>query len=240
MSALPAAWWVLPLLLPQKSLCNVPPEMMGAAVGKKPMRLAKSEPYVTCASCKLAANEAWLQVAAKAAETPGGTLGELGIGEVLDAICDPDDNTGEWMTGYDIVQDGPNMLLESRGEIGECRRECNTIAHACRGVFDEYREDMTEMLYKHYKQDDKTGQRKLSQEKFVSRVCTKLSKSCPGKTPPEGFRHRDEHWMPVVDPDGYKMRKMQHALNKHAKDGGAPPVQFLDPMGPGMFDDEDL
>ena len=24
------------------------------------------------------------------------------------------------------------LTLESKGELGECRRECNTIAHACR------------------------------------------------------------------------------------------------------------
>ncbi|CAE7368832.1 unnamed protein product [Symbiodinium natans] len=213
---------------------------MGAAVGKKPTRLAKSEPYIKCAACKLAANEAWLQVAQKAAELPAGTLGELAIDEVLDGICDPDDNGGEWMTHIDVVQKEVSdiLTLENKGELGECRRECNTIAHACRAVFDEHREDMTEMLYKNYRHSEK----KLSGEKFVSRICTKLSKFCPGKKPPKGFQHRDENWMPIVDADGYKMRKMQHALNKHAKTGGGQPVQFLDPMGPGMLDagDEDL
>ena len=24
-----------------------------------------------------------------------------------------------------------SLTLESKGELGECRRECNTIAHAC-------------------------------------------------------------------------------------------------------------
>eukprot|EP00439_Symbiodinium_sp_Y106_P081334 s181_g20.t1 len=140
-------------------------ELMGAAVGKKPSRLAKSEVYIKCASCKLAATEAWTQVALKVSELPAGTLGELEIDDVLSTICDPDDNGGEWMTHYDIVQEeaSQSLTLESKGELGECRRECNTIAHACSAVFDEHREDMTEMLYKNYRL---ASEKKLSVEKF--------------------------------------------------------------------------
>ncbi|CAJ1394570.1 unnamed protein product [Effrenium voratum] len=164
-------------------------------------------------------------------------LGEVEIGEVLDAICDPDDNLGEWITFYDITQQDSELLLQQRDGVGECRRECSTLTHACRAVFDEYREDMTEMLFKHYRTETP---KKLSAEKFVSRVCTKMSKSCPAKSAPAGFQHKDEQWLPVMDPDSYKMRKMQHALNKQSKDGVGAPVQFLDPMGPMMMEDEDL
>ena len=32
--------------------------------------------------------------------------------------------------------------------MGECRRECRTIEKACTAVFDEYREDLAELLWK--------------------------------------------------------------------------------------------
>lgn len=44
--------------------------------------------------------------------------------------------------------------------------------------------------------------------------------------------------MPIIDEEGYKMRRMQHMLNKQAKDHGSQPVQFLDPMG-SMFREHD-
>ncbi|CAK9062609.1 Uncharacterized protein SCF082_LOCUS32581 [Durusdinium trenchii] len=223
---------------------GAPEEMMASsAVGKKPMRLAKSEPFIACETCKLATAEAWTRVAQKKAERPKVALGEVEIGEVLDSICDPDDDLGEWMTFYDIEQIDDTLSLRKMEQLGECRRECTTLMHACRAVFDEYREDMTEMLFKHYRAEG-TNQvkRALSAEKFSSRLCTKLSKYCPSKKPPAGFQHRDEKWMPVIDEESYRMRKMQQALNKQSKEGHTQPVQFLDPMGASMFlnEDEDL
>merc|ERR1712048_1324140 len=78
----------------------------------------------------------------------------------------------------------------------------------------------------------------LTPEKMVSRVCKKMSGACPGKSVPAGFTHKDERWMPIIDEEGYKMRRMQYAMNKQAKEGGASPVQFLDPMG-SMFRESD-
>ena len=219
--------------------------MMEGAVGKKPMRLAKSEPFIRCEVCRIAAAEAWSQVAKKATEMPRAALGEVEIGEVLDSICDPDDDLGEWMTFYDIEQEDTTLILKRQDEVGECRRECSTLMHACRAVFEEYREDMTEMLFKHYRADSasKDSKKVLTAEKFSSRLCTKMSKFCPSKQAPSGFKHKDEKWIPVIDEESYRMRKMQQALNKHSKDGNGQPVQFVDPMGPGsMFlnEDEDL
>lgn len=219
-----------------------PPELMQSAVGKKPLRLAKTEPFIQCDACKLAANEAWLQVAKKAEELPKGGLGEVEIGEILDLICDADDDLGEWIPFYDIEQKDGEVTLQKREELGECRKECSTVIHACRAVFEEYREDLSEMLFKHYRlQGDGDGTKnRLSPEKFTSRLCNKMSKVCPGKKAPKGFQHRDEVWMPIIDPESYRMRKMQHALNKQSKEGGSQPVQFLDPMGSMFMNDEDL
>eukprot|EP00438_Fugacium_kawagutii_P004010 Skav222470 [mRNA] locus=scaffold242:4129:6421:+ [translate_table: standard] len=133
--------------------------------------------------------------------TRRGALGEVEIGEVLDLICEADDDLGT-LTNVagpcshrqrmirpprTQLQDG-EVMLQQRDELGEC------------AVFDEYREDMTEMLhgtknvscgqlwprervggrlFKHYRIGAKES--KLSIEKFVSRLCNKMSKACPAK-----------------------------------------------------------
>eukprot|EP00929_Paragymnodinium_shiwhaense_P068803 TRINITY_DN34680_c0_g1_i1.p1 TRINITY_DN34680_c0_g1~~TRINITY_DN34680_c0_g1_i1.p1 ORF type:complete len:259 (-),score=89.88 TRINITY_DN34680_c0_g1_i1:50-826(-) len=226
-----------------------PEDMMKSAVGKKPMRLAKSEPYIACDVCKLAAGEAWTMVEEAAKAAPGGKLGEIEIGAIIETVCEPDDDHGEWIAYYDVTQDDVSapLSLTKKEYLGECRRECNTISHACSKVFDEHREDMTEMLYKNWRRTEE-GARKASKDvltadKFTSRICKKLSKTCPGKQVPTGFKHKNEEFF-FVDEEGLKMRKMQYTMNKAAKEQGASqPVQFLDPMGmgsmfPGMDDDD--
>jgi len=228
---------------------ELPPDMMKSAVGKKPMRLTKSEPYLKCEVCRLATEHIWSEVEAAAKASPYGKIGEIEIGRMVDSICDADDDLGDWITYLDIVQDKPSEPLELKKQeyLGECRRECTTLAHACKVVFEEHREDMTEMLYKHWRPKDadtraSKQQKSLTAERLTSRVCKKLSKACPGKDMPKSFEHKDEIWMPA-DEEGLKMRKMQHAINKQSQETGSQPVQFLDPMGPGsMFgmDDEEL
>lgn len=224
---------------------QLPPEMANSAVGKKATRLAKSEPYIKCDVCTVALGEVWRQVEEAAAKAPYGELGELAIGEKVEAACDPDADEGEWMTFYDVVQAAPSEPLELKKEafLGECRRECTTIMHACHAVIDEHREDMGEMLYKHTRLKKGADERpskqgvSLTSEKFISRVCKKLAGACPGKPVPKGFAHKDERWMPA-DEEGHRMRKMQHNLNKQAQTHGSQKVQFLDPMG-AMFNDMD-
>lgn len=224
---------------------NLPPDMANAAVGQKPTRLAKSEPYIKCDVCKKAAGEAWSLVEKKAKAVPYGKIGEIEIGEIIESVCDSDDDNGEWMAFYDIVQNGTGKPLEliKQENFGECRRECTTVLHACRAILDEHRDDMTEMLFKHFRSADEDGKPSkkkdvLTSSKYTSRVCKKMSSACPGKTVPQGFKHRDENWMPLIDEEGYKMRKMQYSMNKAARESGSQPVQFLDPMG-SMFRSHD-
>eukprot|EP00928_Gymnodinium_smaydae_P074132 TRINITY_DN57199_c0_g1_i1.p1 TRINITY_DN57199_c0_g1~~TRINITY_DN57199_c0_g1_i1.p1 ORF type:complete len:300 (+),score=60.83 TRINITY_DN57199_c0_g1_i1:112-900(+) len=233
---------------------DIPESMRDSAVGKKPTRLAKSEPYVACEVCKLATRELWSQVEKAVAAAPYGKLGELAITQLIDTACEPDDEGGEWLNFYDVVQSDGALQVAKQEDFGECRRECTTLAHACKKVFDEHREDMAEMLYKRFKPfDEETRGGKaaaaaasagaLTAEKFSGRVCKKLSRTCPGKAVPSGFRHKDEPFLPIIDEEGLRMRRMQHAMNKQAKESGSQPVQFLDPMGAGMLhhgDDDEL
>jgi len=219
---------------------QMPPDMQEAAVGKKRTRLAKSEPYIKCEVCKFATDEMWSQVEAEAKKVHYTKLGEIEIGEIIESVCEVDDERGEWTSSYDLVQEEPSapLVLSKMESIGECHRECSTIVHACKAILDEHRDDISQMLYEHTRPVDENKPRKkapLTAERFRSRVCKKMSSSCPGKAIPKGFKHKDERWMPIIDEEGYKMRRMQHSINKASKEQGTQPVQFMDPMGVGMF-----
>lgn len=99
--------------------------------------------------CKLATQEMWDQAAKAREVAPGGRLGEDDLQEMASEVCDPDLDGGEWITYYDITQSEPgaSIKLEKQEYLGECRRECRTIVHACRGVYDEYREDVAESAH---------------------------------------------------------------------------------------------
>lgn len=216
---------------------DLPPEMMNSAVGTRATRLAKTIPYIQCEVCHLVVAEMWTYTNRAAEKAPYGAIGEMELHNIVRDTCDPQDDLGEWMTMYDLKQNGTGkpVTVEKQEYVGECRRECSTIEHICRTVVDEHADDMAELLFKHFKKArdnsaKKDQDKELTQEKFLSRVCKKWSKKCPSKPVPEKFKHKDEYWMPG-DPESLKMKRMQHQLNKAASESGAQPVQFLDPMG---------
>ncbi|KAJ8599143.1 hypothetical protein CTAYLR_008301 [Chrysophaeum taylorii] len=206
------------------------PGMPGMPSEARP--ISKSAKLIECGVCKIATQEVWEQTEAARETAPGGRLGEDDLQEITNSVCDPDLDQGEWITLYDVEQAdvGAPLKLKKEEYLGECRRECRTIAKACRAVYDEYREDIAESLYK----------RDASNlEKLKSRVCQKWAGVCPAKKVPPTYAHPDEYWMPV-DEEMYKMKKMQQVINKQANKYGKQPVQFVDPMSSAMFmDDED-
>jgi len=154
-------------------------------------------------------------------------IGEDDLIDIATALCDPDSDEGEWLLYYDVTQPngrGGALKLEKQEYVGECRRECRTVAHACSKVFDEHREDVAELLWK--RNPD-------TPEKLASRVCTKWAKVCPAKAVPADYERSDEFWMPM-DEDSWKMRNMEKTMNKLTQQNGAQPVKFVDPMG-GMM-----
>mmetsp|Transcript_6819 Transcript_6819/g.9538 ORF Transcript_6819/g.9538 Transcript_6819/m.9538 type:complete len:228 (-) Transcript_6819:30-713(-) len=200
----------------------------GMGPGGMPMEakpIYKSAKALECLVCKQATEELWQQV-----EDATGKLHEDDLQDMATALCDPDSDEGEWILFYDVTQAEPGapLKLERQEYLGECRRECRTIAKACRTVYDEYREDVAEALYK----------RSVSSlDRLKSRVCNKWANVCPTKPVPN-YEHPDEWWMPV-DEEMYKMKKMQQMINKQAEKYGKQPVQFVDPMQSAMFMDEE-
>jgi hypothetical protein len=183
-------------------------------------------PYVACAVCKLAIAEVWRQAELLRAEAPRRKVGEDDLIELATGICNADLEEGDWLAMYDLTQKGAGtpVKLEKQEYMGECRRECRTIAHACAKVFDEHREDIAELLWK--RSPD-------TEEKLASRVCTKWAKVCPATAVPASYERTDEYWMPM-DEDSWKMRNMEKTMNKLSNKHGTQQVKFVDAMG-GMM-----
>lgn len=216
--------------------------MQKAAVGKKHVRLSKSEHYIRCGVCKIAAEAMVKAVEEEINRTHHSKVGEVEIVQLAEAVCEPDDHLGEWMSRHDIIQekDSEPLELKDKDQIGECRRECATIEYSCKRIL-EFSGEISEMLYHHTRPpsaDQKPSKKKkasLTRQQVVSRICKKISSACPEKKMPNGFKHKDEIWMEIIDEEGYRMRKMQYAANKQAKDHGTQQVQFIDPGGPSSW-----
>ena len=56
-------------------------------------------------------------------------------------------------------------------------------------------------LFKHYRLESGKESKRLSLEKFISRLCNKMSKACPGKI--HGGRWRDVTWVAPLHQEGY-------------------------------------
>lgn len=183
-----------------------------------------------CAVCKLATGELWAKALDLRETAPYKKPSEDMYQDVIEQLCDPERDGGEWIAHYDVVQAdrGAPLKLEKQEYLGECRRECRTIQKACRAVYDEHAEDAAESLYK---RDASTL------EKFSSRVCTKWAGACPATPVKNTYLHPDEFWMPV-DEEMYRMRKMQESINEQATKYKKQPVQFVDPMQQAYFGDE--
>ena len=110
-------------------------------------------PYISCATCKRAVEELWKlneNTREHIAKEGLPKLGEDDLIELAESVCDPDTDEGEWMCMIDIEQEDAGMSVKLKQEeyMGECRRECRTLQHACNKVFDEHREDIAELLWK--------------------------------------------------------------------------------------------
>lgn len=194
----------------------------------------KSAKLLECTVCKRVADELWKKALDLRETAPYKKPSEDMYFDAITEVCNPDKDLGEWITFLDITQAdaGAPLRLEDQEYLGECRRECRTIAKACNTVVEEHREDMAESFYK---RDAST------KEKFANRLCNKWAKVCPAKPLKQKklYAHPDEYWMPV-DEEMYKMRKMQDMINTQANKYGKQPVQFVDPMSSAMFGhDED-
>eukprot|EP01012_Entosiphon_sulcatum_P045969 TRINITY_DN61550_c0_g1_i1.p1 TRINITY_DN61550_c0_g1~~TRINITY_DN61550_c0_g1_i1.p1 ORF type:complete len:297 (+),score=61.22 TRINITY_DN61550_c0_g1_i1:23-892(+) len=95
------------------------------------------------------------------------------------------------------------VLVEAEEKFGKCRRECETVAEACRQVLDKYSVDLSEALYVQ-KPKDLAG--------LTKKFCTTKAKVC--KNPPlvpESYKREDEEWEEMTE-DERKIQELQASM----------------------------
>ena len=52
--------------------------------------------------------------------------------EVTEHLCDTDSEHGDWLPTLDVVKSGDTLAVRAPGGYGRCKKECSTMAYACR------------------------------------------------------------------------------------------------------------
>ena len=112
-------------------------EMMGGKrFGRGKEKKAASRkadiPLLSCQTCELTVNELLGVVASKkAAAGPAKKLTEGDVIEIMEGICDPDTDDGDWLSRLDIEVESGKLQIVDMGVPGECQEQCRTIARSC-------------------------------------------------------------------------------------------------------------
>lgn len=134
-------------------------------------------PLVICGVCKLLAPVLRDLVQLKRDQLPRyKRLEEATVQDLVEKkICDPTAREGVWVTGVDLVEDEleGELAVKDMGGPGQCGRECQTVARACREILDDHDIEVAELLWKGVGAD------------FEETLCgEELSGACANKPPP--------------------------------------------------------
>jgi len=212
------------LLLSALLVSSVVAQMGGGAKKASPNK--RDLPGVGCASCTATAyvlhDFVSQMYTALAEENRAGKqnsprfkkrkLDEGEITEVLDSVCDPDTENGEWIRHYDIVEvpvaEGDprkTLSIEWHEEAGKCGVECRTLVLSCQRLVEEEvgdRDDLQEVLYKN----------KLSPKDMVDKLCRKMSKRCTvERVLAPGYVRSDEPFTEMSEKD-LQMERLQREM----------------------------
>lgn len=130
--------------------------------------------YIRCDVCKLMAKHAHSTVVKKRKEKANKKLAEMDIIEAIEKLTDPLRTEGHWISSTDLQEKGDKLQLVNMGKLGECGRECKTIAKAAEQILGEHDTDLAEVLLK--------GKKKRAE--LTQWLCYELSDACSKPTPP--------------------------------------------------------
>mmetsp|Transcript_102333 Transcript_102333/g.176744 ORF Transcript_102333/g.176744 Transcript_102333/m.176744 type:complete len:222 (-) Transcript_102333:537-1202(-) len=165
-------WWLLVLLA------------WLTAAKKKPEVLYADVPFLECNVCKEAVSNVH-QIATSVRRSQG-KVREDDMFELTETLCDPKGKAGKWLTMYDVQLEAGGLKMVNKNKQGHCKKECHTLAYACRKHIEEIHAELAEALYL---------QKPNSLDKLKSRVCKKWTKACqstPQGPVPDG--RNDETW----------------------------------------------
>lgn len=142
-----AAGWLARLLF-FAILVAVSAQFSGKRVKPKSPTFKSDIKYIQCDVCDAMAKEARNTVKLLKAEARNLKVKEADILERIEKMCDPDQDEGDWITRYDIVESAVALKLHDTGAMGKCKSECRTIARACEQIHEEVDlTDLSAMLY---------------------------------------------------------------------------------------------
>eukprot|EP00210_Caulerpa_lentillifera_P006643 g6346.t1 len=186
-------------------LFNIVAQPMGIGQGgQKKAPIMKSDlPYIACQTCKELIHYAYEGVHELRQESkPGKPVRESDIYGLLEKVCDPETEEGEWIGTFDLVESGSELKLVEQETIGFCESECRTIARACSDLIEEFDYSLSEALYAN----------DVHEAKLIQRFCFKVSDVCAKPTPPlPENRPEGPPFIPMTE-DDYKMKKMMEQM----------------------------
>jgi len=194
-----SCWWLVVALL----VCAV------GARKQKPV-LYTDVPFIECQVCQAAVHAAWDQ--AEALRVRRGTVHEDELTDITESLCDPETDAGEWASRYDLVAQDGSLLVAKQPGLGHCKKECETVAYACRQHLQEVQTELAEALYL---------RRIATAPKLASKVCRQWTQACrKGDRPPlpPAFSRTDEKWKEADEKAQEAMRMMR--TSKKAGMGG--------------------
>ncbi|EFJ48716.1 hypothetical protein VOLCADRAFT_104574, partial [Volvox carteri f. nagariensis] len=117
-------------------------------------------------------------------------------------MCNPDQNAGDWITQYDIVEQGTSLELKDTDMIGRCKSECRTIARACELITEDIDlTDLSAMLYK--------GKKRAA---ITNWLCYDATDACSRKPPPFSAGQRVDEVHEPLDEDEVRNTRMMRDM----------------------------
>lgn len=133
-------------------------------------------PYIKCETCNhiaRAATNATNQLLFD-------QLTEIQTFDIVEQLCDPSTNQGNWACKIDMVEHVRKIRLEVQQNPQPCKQECKTLSLACASIMDGIESELAEQLYAWRKKGI------VSESQVVSWLCDKrkgASRACEHATP---------------------------------------------------------
>ena len=139
---------------------------------------------------------------------------------MLEDICDPNSERGEWITKVDIRGTTGELVLDVMDNYSECKsNECKAVTRVCEDVKSTVGEG--EIAAKVYR-----GHYMKSPEEFSQAICGKMSKFCPAK--PLNGKRIDEKFVPLDDKVRNSKAKPPHCCSPRCDEGKVDSVHTSD------------
>ena len=182
---------------------------MGMGMGGQQKRAKPYKKYfsrIQCQVCELTIKHIIRE--SKFAFMHNPKITEAEIFNLTDSTCNPFHDEGIWITQYDIVKEPPKLKLKlmvnEKDDIGECERECESIAYSCMEILDDNNLEIVEYIYGNL---GKLKRSVLRNAICPSPYCKKEKYDIKKKS-----KMGQDPWYPLFDVEKRQMMQMMDAM----------------------------